>query len=232
MRNVIDGHAAPPPVLVLERGRSNRDALAADVVQNVDLVRERSAGEDLEHLERRLERRVGAPFHEALDRGTPESLHRALLVTRPRRAGCAASPLPSSSASSRSWTTPGAPSAHSRQVRSIECPQCSRRSLTLISTQPRSWPSVARTRGAWASSHASRSAVATTVPNLNGTVATASSVVATTSWWRASVRALANGGGSTSHATTTRSPRRRSTTGPPTLVSGGRHAAGSRSAIA
>src|SRR5262249_6300265 len=76
VRHHDDGHGSPPPVLVLERGRGNRDALAADVVQNVDLVCERPAGEDLEHLERRLERRVGAPFHQVLDGGTLESLHR------------------------------------------------------------------------------------------------------------------------------------------------------------
>src|SRR5262249_23556729 len=76
-----DGHGSPPSVLVLERGRGNRDALAADVVQNVDLVRERPTGEDLEHLEGRLQRRVGAPFHQALDGGALESLHRALLAT-------------------------------------------------------------------------------------------------------------------------------------------------------
>ena len=76
---------------------------------------------------------------------------------------------------------PGAPSAHSRQVRSIECPQCRRKSFTLISTQPRSWASVVRTRGACTASQASRSDAVTTVPNLNGTMASASSVEATTS---------------------------------------------------
>src|SRR5207245_9457782 len=39
MRNVDDGHGSPPPILVSERGRRDRDALAADVVQDVDLER-------------------------------------------------------------------------------------------------------------------------------------------------------------------------------------------------
>jgi hypothetical protein len=75
MRDNDDGHGSPPPVLVFERGRSDRDALAGDVVQDVDLVRERAAGEDLEDFERGFQRRVWAPVHQLFDRGALESLH-------------------------------------------------------------------------------------------------------------------------------------------------------------
>src|SRR2546427_1493575 len=77
MRDNDDGHGSPPPILVFERGWSDRDALAGDVVQDVDLVRERATGEDLEDLERGFQRRVRAPGHQLLDCGALESLHQS-----------------------------------------------------------------------------------------------------------------------------------------------------------
>src|SRR6266850_1670763 len=82
MRDDDDRHGSPPPVLFFERGRGNRDALAADVVQDVDLVREGPAREDLEDFQRRLQGGVGTPVHQLLDRGATKSLQWALLEWR------------------------------------------------------------------------------------------------------------------------------------------------------
>src|SRR5207244_6376699 len=84
MLNHYEPLGSPPPILVFDRGRLNRDALAADVVQDVDLIRERPAGEDFEHLERRLERRVRAPVHELFDDGALKSLHAPPVSGSPR----------------------------------------------------------------------------------------------------------------------------------------------------
>src|SRR3989304_4713529 len=56
------------PVLRLERRRGDGDALAAHVVEDVDLVGERAAGKDLEDLQRLLERGPPGPLaHHPLD---------------------------------------------------------------------------------------------------------------------------------------------------------------------
>src|SRR2546428_8907246 len=91
MRDDDEGRGSPPPVLLFERRRRDRDPLAADVVQDVHLVRERSAREYLEDLERRLERGVRTLVHHLLDGGAGETRHEVPLEIRakgiPKRLG-------------------------------------------------------------------------------------------------------------------------------------------------
>src|SRR4029453_18687127 len=73
-----DGHDSPPPILVPERRRRDRNPLAGDVLQDVDLVRQRSAGKHFEDVQRTLQGRVRALLHERLDVGARQSRHPAL----------------------------------------------------------------------------------------------------------------------------------------------------------
>src|SRR5689334_15666503 len=76
MREHDDGHGSPPPILLLERRWRDRDALSSDVLEDIDLVCERSAGEHLEDLERAFQAAVRTLFHERLDGGARQSGHR------------------------------------------------------------------------------------------------------------------------------------------------------------
>src|SRR2546423_5772514 len=68
----------PPPILVADGRGRDRDALSGDVLQDIDLVRERAAGEDLEDVERGLERAVGPLGHHRVHRGHRDSRHAVL----------------------------------------------------------------------------------------------------------------------------------------------------------
>src|SRR5437879_12661840 len=99
MRDDDDGHGSPPPVLLFERRRRDRDPRAADVVQAVQLVRERSAREYLEDLERRLERGRRTLVHYLLDGGAGASRPDA-----PRDISARRTPRPPRPASPRAHT--------------------------------------------------------------------------------------------------------------------------------
>src|SRR5216117_3073500 len=69
---------SPPPILVADGRGRDRDALSGDVLQDIDLVRERTTGEDLEDVERGLERAVGPLGHHRVHRGHRDSRHAVL----------------------------------------------------------------------------------------------------------------------------------------------------------
>jgi len=66
---------SPPPILVSNGRRCDRDALASDVFEDVHLIRERAAGEDFENFEHGFQHDIWAPIHQLFDRGALESLH-------------------------------------------------------------------------------------------------------------------------------------------------------------
>src|SRR5262245_18449270 len=78
MRNDDDGHGSPPPVLVFQCRRCDRNVLAGDVVQDVDFVCQRLAGEDFEDFQRVFQSRVGPLLHQRLDIAARQSRHRSL----------------------------------------------------------------------------------------------------------------------------------------------------------
>src|SRR5262245_62380984 len=66
---------SPPSKLFLEGSGGDCDALTPDVLQDVDLVRQRPTGEDLENLERALQGPVRPLRHHPLDGIDGESGH-------------------------------------------------------------------------------------------------------------------------------------------------------------
>src|SRR5581483_10116860 len=85
---VMIAMASPLPVPVPQRGRRDGDPLAGHVVEDVHLVGERAAGEDLEDVEHRLQRGARVLAHHPLHRVARQSGHGAPEGPRlPRRAG-------------------------------------------------------------------------------------------------------------------------------------------------
>src|SRR5262245_2025862 len=66
---------SPPPIFVFERGRSDCDAFASHVLEDVDLVTQGAAGEDLVNLEGFFQGPAGLLGHELLDARAGESWH-------------------------------------------------------------------------------------------------------------------------------------------------------------
>src|SRR5215470_2279508 len=78
VETTIMAMGSPPPILVSNGRRCDRDAFASDVFEDVHLIRERAAGEDFEDVERSLERAVGALGHHRVYRGYREPCHTGL----------------------------------------------------------------------------------------------------------------------------------------------------------
>src|SRR5690242_17396678 len=76
-RHNDNGHGSPPPILVSDRRGRDGDTLARDVLENVDLIRERAARKHFKYVERGLERPVRPLGHQSLHRGHREPRHRA-----------------------------------------------------------------------------------------------------------------------------------------------------------
>src|SRR5262249_54285263 len=77
-RDDDNGHGSPPPILVSNGRRCDRDAFARDASEAVPPRGDRAAGEDFEDVERGLERAVGPLGHHRVYRGYREPCHAGL----------------------------------------------------------------------------------------------------------------------------------------------------------